>query len=152
MTAIDSSLNSSRHVIRVRFADTDLMGVVHHASYLTYFEAGRVEFMRRRGVCYAEWVGCGVHLPIVDIGLRYRRPARFDQRLVVTTWLDQLKAYSLRFVYRINDFDAPDTSHLVEGHTRLACTDDTGRLAAIPSDITVRLAQPESLCRPVDQV
>lgn len=128
------------------------MGVVHHASYLTYFEAGRVEYMRRRGVCYADWVGRGVHLPIVDIGLKYRRPAHFDQRLIVTVWLDSLQPYSMRFLYRVHDFDDPQSRAFVEGRTRLACIDKQGRLMGIPEEITGRLAGPECISRPVDQV
>jgi len=133
------------------------MGIVHHASYLTYFEAGRVEYMRRRGVSYADWVGRGIHLPVVDIGLRYRRPARFDQRLVVLTWIDRLAPYSIRFTYSILDAvgyaaQDRDAHRLVEGHTRLTCVDGHGALIPIPAEITERLAGSEVHSRPDDQV
>lgn len=128
------------------------MGIVHHASYLTYFEAGRVEYMRRREVKYADWVGRGVHLPVVDIGLRYRRPARFDQQLVVLTWIDKLLPYSVRFAYRVHELHASPSERLVEGHTRLTCVDERGRLMPIPEEIAGRLAGPERFSRPDDQV
>ena len=77
----------SRYVVRVRFCETDLMGIVHHGSYLSYFEAGRVEYMHRRGVEYLEWAKQGLHLPVVEAQVRYRKTARFDERLVVETRL-----------------------------------------------------------------
>jgi acyl-CoA thioester hydrolase len=128
------------------------MGIVHHASYLTYFEAGRVEYMRRRSVNYADWVGSGIHLPVADIGLRYRRPAKFDQQLVVLTWIDKLSTFSVRFTYRIHALGAPDAELMVQGHTRLACVDHQGHLRPIPEEITGRLAGTEMFSRPDDQV
>lgn len=119
------------------------MGVVHHASYLSYFETGRVEFMRRRDVSYAAWVGRGVHLPVVDLGVRFRRPARFDQLLEVTTWIDKQSRFSVRFGYRIVEQGKLASDFLVEGHTRLACIDDQGALLPIPEAIAGRLAGQE---------
>src|SRR5260221_14746862 len=87
--------------LRVRFCDTDLMGIVHHANYFAYFEAGRVEWLRRRGVAYAAWAGRGVHLPVIEASIRYRIPARFDDLVDVETTLAELRAASLRFDYRI---------------------------------------------------
>ena len=72
----------STYVVRTRFCDTDLMGIVHHAKYLEYFEAGRVEYMHRRGVEYLEWTQRGIHLPVVDVAVRYRKSVRFDERLL----------------------------------------------------------------------
>src|SRR5438128_1013117 len=56
----------SRHVVRVRFGETDLMGIVHHGTYISYFEVGRVEYMRRRGLDYNSWTELGIHLPVVE--------------------------------------------------------------------------------------
>jgi acyl-CoA thioester hydrolase len=69
--------------IRVRFGETDLMGIVHHASYVHYMEVARIEWLRRRGVAYAEWASQGVHLPVVDLSVQYRAPARFDDEIDV---------------------------------------------------------------------
>jgi acyl-CoA thioester hydrolase len=132
--------------IRVRFCDTDLMGIVHHANYLAYFEAGRVEWLRRRGVTYASWAERGMHLPVVDASVRYRAPARFDDVLAVETVLTQLRSLSLRFVYRI----ARDGALLAEGSTRLACVDAHHRLTRFPADVLSVLTSAESV--PADGV
>jgi acyl-CoA thioester hydrolase len=128
-----------------------MMGIVHHASYLTYFEVGRVEFMRRRGVCYADWIGRGIYLPIAEVGLRYRRPARFDQELSVDTWIDTLSPYSVRFAYTIHsvedggaESEPPKTALIVSGHTCQACIDEQRRLIPIPDEIAGLLAEPEA--------
>ena len=76
--------------LRVRFGETDLMGIVHHASYVVYFEAARVSWLRRRGVTYQAWAAAGIHLPVVDIAIQYKRPAKFDDELIVETTLSQV--------------------------------------------------------------
>lgn len=113
---------------RVRFFETDLMGIVHHASYLTYFEAGRVEWLRRRGVTYADWANKGVHLPVVEANLNYRMPARFDDEIQVKTTLSELRTVSLRFTYEITR----DGQMICNGVTRLGCIDASHKLLRIP--------------------
>ena len=113
---------------RVRFFETDLMGIVHHASYLTYFEAGRVEWLRRRGVTYADWANKGVHLPVVEAHLNYRMPARFDDEIEVKTTLSELRTVSLRFAYEITR----DGQMICNGVTRLGCIDESHKLLRIP--------------------
>ena len=68
----------SRMTLLVRFCETDLMGIVHHANYLQYFEAGRVDWLHRRGISYEIWAKNGVHLPVVETHIRYRKAARFE--------------------------------------------------------------------------
>jgi acyl-CoA thioester hydrolase len=119
---------TTRMDLRVRFVETDLMGIVHHGSYLVYFEAGRVEWLRRRGVTYAEWAARGVHLPVVEVHVQYKAPSRFDDLLVVETTLTELRTVSLKFGYRI----LRDTTVIVEGSTRLGCIDATHKLLRIP--------------------
>jgi acyl-CoA thioester hydrolase len=126
--AIDSAKATSSTHVRVRFAETDLMGIVHHSSYLLYFEAGRVEWLRARGVTYADWAAKGVHLPVVEANLVYKAPARFDDHLTIETVLSELRAASLKFSYRV----LRGEELLVEGFTRLACIDDKHRLLRIP--------------------
>ena len=115
------------------------MGIIHHGVYLTYFEAGRVEWLRRRGVTYAEWAQRGMHLPVVEAGVRYRAPARFDDPLVVETRLTELRSHSLRFEYRLLRGEAL----LAEGFTRLASVDEAHALARIPKDVADVLSSPE---------
>jgi acyl-CoA thioester hydrolase len=109
--------------LRVRFGETDLMGIVHHASYVGYLEVARIEWLRRRGVTYASWAEHGRHLPVVELSLQYRAPARFDDELDVETTLAELRAASLRFVYRV--VRAGGGALCAEGSTRLACVDDS---------------------------
>jgi acyl-CoA thioester hydrolase len=119
----------------VRFGETDLMGIVHHATYLTYFEAGRVEWLRRRGVTYADWARGGLHLPVVEAGLRYRSPARFDDLLQLETRLADLRSHSVRFEYALRRGEAL----LCEGFTRLACVDDAHALRRLSDDMVAIL-------------
>ncbi len=108
---------TSRLELRVRFCETDLMGIVHHANYLTYFEAGRVDWLHRRGVSYDLWAKQGVHLPVVETRLRYRRAARFDDVLVIETTSADLTRVTVRFTYRV----LRGAELLCEGETLLAC-------------------------------
>lgn len=114
--------------IRVRFAETDLMGIVHHSSYLLYFEAGRVEWLRSRGVTYADWAAKGVHLPVVEANLVYKSPARFDDLIVVETSLLELRSVSIKYGYKVKRGE----QLLASGSTRLACIDEKHTLLRIP--------------------
>lgn len=141
---------SSRYVIRVRFGETDLMGIAHHSSYLLWFEAARVEYLRRRGVDYGDFVRRGVNLPVIEAGLRYRRAARFDERLVVEARVSELTGATVRFDYRV--LREADGELLTEGHTTLACVDDAHRPRRIPSDVRELLMSPERAPREPDRV
>jgi len=125
---IDPAKATTRMPMRVRFCETDLMGIVHHGSYLVYFEAGRVEWLRARGVTYADWAARGVHLPVVEVNVAYRAPSRFDDVLEVDTTLTKLGAVSLTFGYRI----LRGETLIVEGSTRLGCIDADHKLMKIP--------------------
>ncbi len=114
--------------LRVRFCETDLMGIVHHGSYLVYFEAGRVEWLRRRGVTYADWANSGVHLPVVEANVSYKAPSRFDELLVVETTLTELRSVSMKFAYAIRR----EGTLIAEGFTRLGCIDSAHKLLRIP--------------------
>lgn len=128
LAPIDPAKQSSVIPLRVRFFETDLMGIVHHAAYLTYFEAGRVEWLRRRGVTYADWASKGVHLPVVEAHLNYRSPSRFDDELEVKTTLSELRTVSLKFTYEITK----DGKAIADGMTRLGCIDANHKLLRIP--------------------
>ena len=129
------------------------MGIVHHASYLSYFEAGRVEYMHRRGVEYLAWAERGVHLPVIDARLRYRRTARFDELLVIETRLGDLRRVRVRFDYRVLRATGASGEELVaEGSTELACVGDDHRPRRLPADVIELLSSPETHPRPIDQV
>lgn len=141
---------TSRYVVRVRFGETDLMGIVHHAAYLSYFEAGRVEYMHRRGVNYLDWATRGLHMPVVEARLRYRKTARFDERLLVDTRLAELTRVTLRFEYRILREGSDEL--VTEGHTLLACVDDSHVPRRIPDEVVEVLRSPETHPRAIDVV
>lgn len=130
---IDPATSTTTTTLRVRFCETDLMGVVHHATYLVYFEVGRVEWLRRRGITYADWTARGVQVPVASAELQYRAPSRFDDLLAVETTLAKLRAVSLDYTYRI--VRPADGALIAEGFTRLACVDARHKLLRIPEEI-----------------
>lgn len=102
--------------VRVRYAETDQMGVVYHANYLIWFEVGRVEFIRQLGLDYKSMEreeGCGI--AVVDARVRYRLPARYDDELIVRTRLEAARGAVIRFGYKI--VRAVDGVLLCEGET-----------------------------------
>jgi acyl-CoA thioester hydrolase len=122
---------TSQYRVQVRFCETDLMGVVHHANYLLYCEAARVDWLRRRGVRYDAWVKHGIHLPVVEARLRFKAAARFDEELVVETTRTDLSRITVRFRYRITRGD----TLLCDAETLLACVGDDMKLRRMPPDV-----------------
>jgi acyl-CoA thioester hydrolase len=140
-TPIDPAAARSVVRIRVRFAETDLMGIVHHAAYVGFLEVARVEWLRRRGVLYAEWAVLGLHLAVAELMLKYRAPARFDEELDVDTSLGELRAASLRFDYRV--VRAGDATLCATASTLLACVDGQQGLRRIAPEMTEALLRRE---------
>ncbi len=132
--------------VRVRYAETDQMGVAHHTSYLVWFEAGRTEFIRGRGRSYAQVEQEGWLLVVVEAYCRYRRPARYDEVLIVRTHLRELRPATLSFGYQV--LRGADGEVLADGYTVHAAVDRTGRPRRIPDDIRRQLASPEVAARP----
>ena len=120
----------SETTIRVRYAETDTMGVVYYGHYLTYFEVGRVEFLRQHGLPMSE-VDRKVHMPVVEATVRYVRPARLDDLLRIRSWIGERKPASFLFRYEIRH---AETGALVAtGDTRHACWHpETQKMSAIP--------------------
>jgi acyl-CoA thioester hydrolase len=87
--------------LRVRYAESDQMGVVYHANYLVWFEVGRVELLRQLGFSYLEMEAEGMHTPVVELQCRYKHPARFDDLITIRTRLAQMRTSLLRFQYEI---------------------------------------------------
>jgi acyl-CoA thioester hydrolase len=119
--------------VRVRYAETDQMGVAHHASYFVWFEAGRTEFIRERGRSYAQVEEGGWLLVVVEAHCHYRRPARYDEVLTVRTRLEALRPATLVFGYEL--LRKADGEVLAEGYSVHAAVDRTGRPRRIPEDI-----------------
>jgi len=115
--------------IRVRYKDTDTMSVVYYGNYLTYFEVGRVEYLRERGLPMSQ-VDRRIHMPVVEAHVQFVKPARLDDLLAVTCRVSERKRASFTFSYEIRN----ETKDLVvSGYTRHACWDPgTSRMVPIP--------------------
>ena len=83
--------------LRVRYSETDKMGVVYHGNYIQYFEVGRVEYMRNIGVIYAELEKQGIGMPVVNINIDYLLPAPYDEELTIETWIESLPTSKIVF-------------------------------------------------------
>jgi acyl-CoA thioester hydrolase len=96
---------TSRSTVSVRYAETDMMGVVYHGSYLPWLEIGRTELLKAHGLPYRELEAQGFFLPVVDISLRYLRPARYDDTVVITTLLKEKPTLRIRMDYELHRGD-----------------------------------------------
>ncbi len=106
----------SQTPLRVRYAETDQMGIVHHANYLVWFEMGRVEWLRQMGFDYKRMeTEDDCMIAVVEASCRYKAPARYDDELVVQTTLTALRGFLLKFHYRL--LRAADEQLLAEGET-----------------------------------
>jgi acyl-CoA thioester hydrolase len=131
---------------RVGVADTDLMGIVHHSNYVVYFEHGRLEYMRRRTLPYKQMVERGLHMPVVELDIRYRKPAHFDDLLCVTTRLGALSRVTVRFDYSVRRVEpaAEPPEQLLDGHVLLACVDTRHRPRGLPEEFVEALLAREA--------
>jgi len=118
---------------RVRYAETDQMGVVYHANYLVWCEVGRTELIRTQGRSYAEIERLGVGLAVAEATLRFHAPARYDDLVRVSTTLTEIQSRSMRFEYRITN--AANGSKLVTASTTLIGLDRDGRVARLPNEL-----------------
>ena len=118
--------------LRVRYGETDAQGIVNNADYLSYFEVGRVEWLRAAGLSYRELEKEGYGLVVVEALARYKRPAFFDDELTVRTELIELKRASLSFGYTVLRGDEV----LVTGRTLHGCMDlTTGKPRRLPATL-----------------
>jgi acyl-CoA thioester hydrolase len=114
--------------LRVRYSETDAMGIVHHSNYLRFFEVGRVELMRDWGVPYTEFEAQGISSPVIEATMNFRAPARFDDLLTIETRVVLLTPVRIRFGYRV----LRDGALLCEGETGHAFTgSSSGRPVAL---------------------
>lgn len=123
-----------RHVtdLRVRYAETDRMGVVYYANYLVWCEVGRVELLRSLGRSYAALEAEGVGLAVAEATVRYHAPARFDDPIRVETILTGVRSRAVTFDYVISH--AESGTRLATAHTALVSIDPGGRLVSLPDD------------------
>jgi len=127
--------------IRVIYGDTDQMGVVYYANYLRYFEAGRSEFIRAKGLRYRDFEEAfGLLLPVAEASVRYRSPARYDDLLDLEVSLGEVRRASARFDYRL----LREGTLLASGQTLHACVDQEGRVHRLPPALLEKLTAGEA--------
>ncbi len=139
------AMPDERHetLLRVRYSETDKMGVVYHANYLVWFEIGRTEFCRARGFSYRDMEeNDNSFLVVAESYCRYKAPAHYDDELIVRTHVTELRRRSLRFGYEI--VRASDGKIIAEGETGHVVTDANGRVRSFPEGYTqLLLATPD---------
>ncbi|WP_442787197.1 acyl-CoA thioesterase [Flavobacterium suncheonense] len=125
--------------VRVRYAETDQMGVVYHGNYAQYFEMGRVEWLRNLGVSYRWMEENGVMLPVVSLSMNYKKPARYDDLLTVRTLFKSQTSVKIEFDYEIVNEKG---ELLTTGNSVLVFVDmKTGRPVLPPEYITEKLSE-----------
>lgn len=127
-------MQSGEIQIRVRYAETDRMGLLHHANYLIYFEQARTELLRSMGYTYKDLEDQGYLLVLHKLEVRYRGPARYDDLLTVRTTV--ARTTPVRIDHRYEVFR--DGTLLAEATSTLACVDRAGRLQALPDFLHAR--------------
>jgi acyl-CoA thioester hydrolase len=130
--------------IRVRYAETDKMGIVHHANYLIWFESGRSEFCRARGFSYKEMEEKDNALMVVaESYCRYKSPAHYDEVLIIRTKVGDVRSRSLRFLYEV--IRPEDQVIIAEGETLHVVTDANKKVRSLPEAYkTMLLAEEEA--------
>lgn len=121
-----------RTSIRVRYKDTDRMGVVYYGNYLTFFEVGRAELMRELGFPYSRMEALGYSLVVVEAAAKYHGNVGYDSLVTVQTAVTQLKKATIRFNYKVV---SEDEKLLVSGHTLHACVQPNQKPTRIPDEI-----------------
>jgi acyl-CoA thioester hydrolase len=125
---------------RVRYSETDQMGVVYHANYLVWCEIGRTELIRRRGRTYADLERDGVLLAVADASVRYHAGARYDDLVRVEAWVEELRSRSVTFAYLISRQDGDGAStRLASARTTLVALDARARPRTLPADVAAML-------------
>ncbi len=119
--------------VRVRYSETDQMGVVYHGNYAQYFEMGRVEWLRNMGISYKWMEENGIMLPVVSLTMNYKKPARYDDELTIKTTMIKLSAVKIEFDYEIHN---EKNELLTTGYSVLVFVDmKTGRPTSPPNYI-----------------
>ena len=124
--------------LRVRYAETDQMGIAYYANYLVWFEVGRSEFCRQRDFSYAALENLGYKLVVTDAQCRYRNAARYDELITVRTKLKALDKRIITFGYEIVRKGKDEL--IAEGESRHLCVDTAGKPKSLPKEFLARLA------------
>lgn len=118
---------------RVRYQETDQMGIVYYGNFFTYFEMGRTEYLRNLGLPYSELEKDHIYFPVTETHCRFRSPAHYDDILTVQTWVSELKHASVEFSHKVIRED--DNKLIAEGFSRLACLNARRRPVPMPEKL-----------------
>jgi acyl-CoA thioester hydrolase len=129
----DTPLATHEMEFRVRYAEVDQMGVVHHSRYAEYFEMGRTELIRSQGVAYRDLEAAGVLIVVVRLEVQFRQPARYDDVLRLVTALQRVTTARIDHSYAL--YRAADNVLLAEGRSTLASVDRNGELQPLPEGL-----------------
>jgi len=119
--------------IRVRYAETDQMGCVHHSRYFVYFEMGRTELLRQAGLTYRDLEAEGIYLVVAKVTCNFKSPARYDDLLTLETWVERVTRMRIDHRYRLWRNDKREL--VAEASSTLACVDRNGNLRELPDKI-----------------
>lgn len=127
-----SKMNVQTHTIDIvpRYAETDKAGVVHHSVYPVWFEMGRTELLRANGIAYRDLEEAGISFVVAQLSIKYRRPAMYDEKLLLETQCSAVTAGKVEHSYRLTR--SSDGVLLAEGTTILAHVDASGKVRRIP--------------------
>jgi len=125
---------------RVRYSETDRMGLAHNKNYFEWFEIGRTEYCRRQGIAYKDIEEGGRCLVVVESFCRYKKPLRYDDRFLIRTAVRDATPKKAVFVYEVRTLDGRIL--IAEGYTVHISVDENGRVSPLPEDIVARIKSP----------
>jgi len=134
-------VSTTRFELTVRYAETDAQGVVHHANYLVWFEEGRSDHLRQRGLCYSDMEREGLYVVVADAQVKYKASAFYEDRITIETTLQRARGKLLEFTYRARNAQG---TLLAEGRTLHLVIDTARRPVSLPQTILDRLRQESS--------
>lgn len=128
-----TTIQSHTITIVPRYSETDKGNVVHHSVYSVWFEMGRTELLRANGIAYKDLEAAGVFFVVVELHIKYRRPAQYDEKLLLETTCSNVTASKVEHNYKLTR--SSDSVLLAEGSSILACIDAQGKIRRIPEFI-----------------
>jgi len=125
---------------KVRFVETDMMGVVHHSNYFRWFELARVEYLRQVGVLLTDMMADNIVFPITDVDCKYRASAKFDDYILIEAVLAEASKVKMVFTYRV--IKEADGTLLATGSTQNVFTNNQGKIIRLPDKYFKKLQKP----------
>lgn len=124
--------------LRVRYAETDAMGIVHHSQYAIWFEAGRSDLFRERGIAYGECEERGVYFPVTELAVRFIQPARYDEEITVASRVTAIQSRGITLQYEVHNEAG---AVLATGHTRHICVNAVREPRSLPDWLLRQLTE-----------